>query len=50
MPLHQIDINHTLTQEAAKSLAQILISAQGIDTPVTVKVVTPSLEHMFSLK
>ncbi|MEC0168623.1 hypothetical protein [Paenibacillus graminis] len=50
MQLHQIDINQTITQEAAKTLAQILISAQGIKTPVIVKVVLPSIEYTALLK
>ncbi|MEK8215466.1 hypothetical protein [Paenibacillus sp. FSL L8-0463] len=50
MILHQIDINESITQEAAKTLAQILISVQGIKTPVMVKVVLPSVEHMVLLE
>ncbi|MHA6530150.1 hypothetical protein [Paenibacillus sp. BAC0078] len=46
MQLHQIDIKQTITHEAAKTLAQILISTQGIKTPVVVKVVLPSIEYV----
>lgn len=49
MRLHQIDVNHTITQKAAKTLAQILISAQGIKTPVQVKVVSSCEEYRFLL-
>jgi hypothetical protein len=49
MILHQIDVNEPITKEAAKTLAQILISAQGIETPVMVKVVLPSAEHIVYL-
>lgn len=46
MIIHRIDIGMSITQEAAKTLAQILISAQGIKTPTKVKVVHHSEEHM----
>ncbi|WP_177185759.1 MULTISPECIES: hypothetical protein [Paenibacillus] len=50
MRSHQIDVHQTLTQEAAKTLAQVLVSAQGIKTPVLVKVVSPSLDHTVLLE
>ncbi|WP_164848742.1 hypothetical protein [Paenibacillus sp. DCT19] len=45
MHSHQINVQQDISQQAAKTLAQVLISAQGIDTPVLIKVASPSLEH-----
>jgi hypothetical protein len=45
MRTHQIDVKQTLSYEGAKTLAQVLISAQGVKTPIQVKVVSPSQEH-----
>ncbi|MGE6576236.1 hypothetical protein ACQKFM_15070 [Paenibacillus xylanexedens] len=49
MRLHQININYTITINAAKTLAQILVSAQGLKHPVQVKVVSPTTEHLVLL-
>ncbi len=45
MTSHQIYVENTLTHKAAKIIAHILISAKGIQTPVTVLVLTPSIEY-----
>ncbi len=50
MRLHQIDVNHRITQKSAKALAQILISVKGIKTPVVVKVVSSSIEYTVFLE